>query len=414
MKEVDKKEEKTSSNELKVVDSKLIISKNNKKIDSFEIISKENEFDDDYDFTDLSFKIIYENDPLFKHVISHINEYISNKSDKNLKSKNTIEELSNFINNDQFSDEIINNILLNGIPETLPCLRPLIWKSLIGFYPLKELKNWKNETIKKNEEYQKITEKYKYYPDDIKSEEDKNLIIQINKDLPRTRFDCPFFEEKNENNEKETNYDVLRRILFYYANENSEIGYVQGMNEIIAIIFYIFSKDDNPFNKKYVESDAYFVFNQLLSEIKDIFKMEDISYSQLFVSIQIKEIKKILKKIDPELSNYFSVIDLEIDNFVMRWILVLFAQEFIIDVAVNFWDRVFTQKNKIKFICYISVAIILINKKKLMTMDSTEVMEWAQQLQNKMNEMDINNIVKEAIKIKNKYNKKDYNNITLK
>ena len=142
--------------------------------------------------------------------------------------------------------------------------------------------------------------------------------------------------------------------------------------------------------------------------------MENINYSELFVTLQIKEIKKILKKIEPELLKYFTEICLELDNFVMRWILVLFAQEFTIDVAVNFWDRLFTQKNKLKFICYISSAIIKINKEKIMKMDGGEVMEWAQQLQNKMNEMDINNLVKVALEIKYRYDRKDSNNISVK
>ena len=381
---------------------------------TFEILTMEKPPPDNYGFSDFSFKNILEEDPLFKHVISHINEYLSSEELSLDKTKKDIEEFSNFINFDEFSKEIIEKILSNGIPETLPCLRPLIWKSLIGFYPLKDLKNLKNVTIKNDSKYKEIREKYKFYPDNITLEEDKNIIIQINKDLPRTRFDCPFFEEKNKNNDKENNYDVLRRILFYYSHEHSEVSYVQGMNEIIAIIFYIFSKDDNPFNMKYAESDSYITFEILLEQIKDIFQMEGINYSQLFVTLQINEIKKILKKIDPELLNYFKEIGLEIDNFVLRWILVLFAQEFTIDVAVNFWDRLFTQKNKMKFICYISVAIIKIIKNEIMKMDSTEVMEWAQNLQNKMNEMDVNNIVKIAVDIQKKYNKKEDNNITLK
>ena len=68
---------------------------------------------------------------------------------------------------------------------------------------------------------------------------------------------------------------------------------------------------------------------------------------------------------EPDLFNYFKKIGLEIDNFVMRWILVLFAHELKIDKAVNFWDRIFTPQDKMKFICYISVAIIKSNKKIL-------------------------------------------------
>ena len=389
---------------IKVSSSELIIkNKGNHSSESFEIISKEKEFSDNFGFTETSFKTLYEDDPLLSHVITHINEYIK----KNDSNSVDINHLSDFISMDEFSNDIINSILLKGIPESLPCLRPLIWKSLIGFYPLNNLEQWKDETINKSKIYEDLVKKYDYYPKNIKEEQDKNLIDQINKDLPRTRFDCDFYVNNS------NNYDTLRRILFLYANEHSDVHYIQGMNEIIAIIFYIFSKDDNPFIEKYKESDSYFIFEKLMEEIKDIFIMENINYSQLFIKEQIEQIKKILKKIDSELINYFQDIGVEIDNFVMRWLLVLFAQEFTMDVAVNFYDRVFTQKNKIKFICYISAAIIEKNKNTLIKLDNGGIMEWAQELQNKMNELDITNIVQLALKIQKQYNKKEKNNISV-
>ena len=383
----EKNEIKDNIELIKVDSSKLLINKNGEKDDSFEIISKNKEFDDDFGFSETSFKIIYENDPLLSHVISHTNNYI----EKNKNNSEDIEHLSDFISFDEISKEIINSILIKGIPETLPCLRPLIWKALIGFYPLNDLSKWKDETINNNKIYENdIIKKYDYYPNKITQEKDINLINQINKDLPRTRFDCPFYMNDPKN------YDTLRRILFFYAKEHQDVNYIQGMNEIIAIIFYIFSKDDNPFNKNYIESDSYFTFERLLDQIKDIFKMDNIDYSQLYVKEQIEEIKNILKKVD----------------IVMRWLLVLFAQEFTIDVAVNFWDRLFTQKNKIKFICYISAAIIKRNKDKIMKLDAGGIMEWAQELQNKMNEIDISDIVQLALKIQKKYNKYEKNNIS--
>ena len=203
-------------------------------------------------------------------------------------------------------------------------------------------------------------------------------------------------------------------LLFFYANEHETLYYVQGMNEIIAIIFYIFSKDDNPFIQEYIESDAYYTFEILLEEIKDVFLMEDINYSDLFVTSQIKEIKNIMKKVDSELFYHFEEVDLQLDNLVMRWILVLFAQEFVIDVAVNFWDRLFTQENKMKFICYISVAIIKLNRENILKMDAGEIMDWGQQLQNNMNELDINNIIKIALDIKHRYNRRESKHIPIK
>ena len=402
---IDNEGENKSDDNIKLVkvnSSKLLVKIKGSKDDSFEIISKNKEFQDDFGFSETSFKTVYENDPLLSHVITHTNNYI----EKNKHNSEDIAHLSDFISFDEISGEIINTILIKGIPETLTCLRPLIWKSLIGFYPLNNLIQWKEETINKNKLYDDIIKKYDYYPNKIQEEKDINLIAQINKDLPRTRFDCPFYSKEPKN------YDTLRRILFFYAKEHQDINYVQGMNEIIAIIFYIFSKDDNPFNKNYIESDSYFTFERLLDQIKDIFKMDNIDYSQLYVKEQIEEIKNILKKVDSELMNYFQQIELELDNIVMRWLLVLFAQEFTIDVAVNFWDRLFTQKNKIKFICYISAAIIKRNKDKIMKLDAGGIMEWAQELQNKMNEIDISDIVQLALKIQKKYNKYEKNNIS--
>ena len=48
-----------------------------------------------------------------------------------------------------------------------------------------------------------------------------------------------------------------------------------------------------------------------------------------------------------------------------------------------------------------------------MTLDSGGIMEWAQELQNKMNEIDITNIVQLALKIQKQYNKKEKNNISV-
>ena len=38
----------------------------------------------------------------------------------------------------------------------------------------------------------------------------------------------------------ETYADVLHRILFIYAKLNPGIKYVQGMNEVLAVIYYCF------------------------------------------------------------------------------------------------------------------------------------------------------------------------------
>ena len=57
-----------------------------------------------------------------------------------------------------------------------------------------------------------------------------------------------FFFRPAENNEDEDTYethaDVLQRILYIYGKVNPEIKYVQGMNEVLAVIYYCFVEQD--------------------------------------------------------------------------------------------------------------------------------------------------------------------------
>lgn len=43
----------------------------------------------------------------------------------------------------------------------------------------------------------------------------------------------------------ETHADILHRILFIYAKLNPGIKYIQGMNEVLAVIYYCYMKYDD-------------------------------------------------------------------------------------------------------------------------------------------------------------------------
>lgn len=44
---------------------------------------------------------------------------------------------------------------------------------------------------------------------------------------------------------------MMARILFIYAKLNPGLKYVQGMNEILAPLFYVFSKSETVYKYKY-------------------------------------------------------------------------------------------------------------------------------------------------------------------
>ena len=343
--------------------------------------------------------INFSKNPLFEHLILHIKSYLKLHSTSS-KEKNKIEILTDFLKNNKFDNKILKQIIKNGIPDNLPCLRAMIWKTLIGYYPINDLVNWKKITLDHFNSYQTLKKFYKDFPNDLSDKNDLKILMQINKDLPRTRTEINFFNEKSKFNKEETNYDILRRILFIFAKRNQELGYVQGMNEIVAIIYYIYSLDENVYIKPFVESETFYSFEILLQEIKPIFMLQNVNYSQLFITMQIKQINDILKETAPDLLNYFNQINLVMDVFLMRWLIVLFAQEFTFEGAISFWDRLFTQKNKMKFICYISAAILVINKKKLKKMEMEQIVLWAQEFGAILKNNNIDEIVKTAFEMK--------------
>jgi hypothetical protein len=68
----------------------------------------------------------------------------------------------------------------------------------------------------------------------------------------------------------------MSRILFIYAKLNKQIQYVQGMNEILAPIFYIVNQ--NKPKGAIEEASCFFMFNNAIADIIH-FHMKDLDRS---------------------------------------------------------------------------------------------------------------------------------------
>ena len=77
----------------------------------------------------------------------------------------------------------------------------------------------------------------------------------------------------------------MSRILFIYAKLNPKILYVQGMNEILAPIFYL-ANSGRQASASVEEAACFFMFNNAISDIielhiKDLDKAENGIYGKL-------------------------------------------------------------------------------------------------------------------------------------
>lgn len=92
--------------------------------------------------------------------------------------------------------------------------------------------------------------------------------------------------------------DCLSRILFIWAKLNRGVSYVQGMNEVIAVLYYSFWQDgDNVISPLFFESDLFFCFSCLMSELKDGF-MRDLDKEGYGVQGKFRQIEEIVSVVD--------------------------------------------------------------------------------------------------------------------
>jgi hypothetical protein len=263
--------------------------------------------------------------------------------------------------------------------------------------------------------------KWKSYFDDLE------LLEEIEKDVRRTRTHMHFFfmpaksnlhsvsnheiteladKKRNDprsiNQEKllhksfETNADVMCRILFMYAKKHPEVRYIQGMNEMLAPIFYAFSNDQNPYFYLNLEADSFLCFENLMNEIKDIF-IRSKDNTETGIQTRIKNLNGVLKIIDKDLFNHFTEQKVEIQYFAFRWYTLFLTQEFEMPDILRLWDSILSEEDKFEFLNLLCLAIIKIKRPEIIKLDFSGIML---NLQN-LDKLDVEKLIKIADNIRN-------------
>ena len=350
-----------------------------------------------------------------------------------------------------------------GLPDDNPCLRALVWKYNLKYLP-KDITKWEKVLNMKRNEYKEIKnafllrlkEEYKIFEELENSDENKKdklkkisentdrvLLETINKDINRTHSQFDFFskpvfddtEMKNEDllnliqqkkditynnfkeiygkgqnflkyNKNETHADVIERILYIYSKLNKDVNYVQGMNELIAPIYFSFFIDNNELEEKKVdieniEADSFWCFSNLIGEIKNIFiKEKDNEVDGIFYIIN--KFEKLIESYDIELYNLFKNNNISFIHISFRWFSLFFSQDFLLPDTLRLWDIFFCEENKLYFVYYFSLGLLIYKKNKLMNKDFFGIVKELQNLE----DVDIEKVIEIGIKIQKEHGKK--------
>ncbi|CAI0542894.1 unnamed protein product [Linum tenue] len=159
---------------------------------------------------------------------------------------------------------------------------------------------------------------------------------QIDRDVDRTHPDLNFFSGDSSFSRK--NRGAMRDILLLFAKVNPAIGYVQGMNEVLAPIFHVFSTTYDEQDLANVEADSFYCFVRLMSDSIDHF-CKHMDNSPVGILSTLSRLMELLKANDEELwchLVYTSKVNPQFYAF--RWITLLLTQEFKFQSILRIWD----------------------------------------------------------------------------
>ena len=385
-----------------------------------------------------------ENKNLNKKTILQIivNKILSSANQTINKSSGFIESLisKNKKNLQLFSED--------GVPDEIPILRSIVWKINLGYLSINN-EEWENILSDKRKSYfyykniiqKNLLEEYKLFEnysnmskeekEDLDKKTNKLLLEQICKDVNRTHNQMDFFfKPTDENNKlsqkelieimdnrrncsmkdindiykiniKETHADVIARILFIYSKFFPDISYVQGMNEIIAPIYYIFSFDKTygvEVSVENIEADVFWTFNSLMEQIKNNFNSEK-NQDETGIGGKVQKFKKMLQIMDSQLYQHFEVFNVEYYTFAYRWFILFFSQEFLMIDILRLWDYLFSSDDKF-FNCYfVSLAVLELKRDDLLVSDLSGILSNLKSFKG----LNIEEIISLAKKIKTQY-----------
>lgn len=221
---------------------------------------------------------------------------------------------------------------------------------------------------------------------------DCELQAEIRKDVSRTFPTLHFFREG-----RAAHLESLERILFIWCKLNPGVSYVQGMNEVLGPLYYLFAiSPDNAGARSKAESQAFFCFMNLMSEIMNNF-IKTLDGSEFGIVKQIENLSILLQEKDPQLWKDFEKKKLNLQFFAFRQLTLLLSQEFELPDVLRLWDTLFSDTNRFELLRYCCCAMLMLQREYLLRGDFAENLKLMQSYP----PSDIEEIISYAIQLAN-------------
>ncbi|XP_049939732.1 TBC1 domain family member 15 isoform X1 [Schistocerca serialis cubense] len=242
-------------------------------------------------------------------------------------------------------DKIKATIFRGGV---LPNIRLDVWKYLLGYYPWTSTEE-ERQQIKRNktDEYYQMKLQWRTITpsQELRFSDFRERKSLIEKDVNRTDRTIQFFAGDNN-----CNLQVLSDVLMTYVMYNFDLGYVQGMSDLLSPILVIMNN----------EVEAFWCFVGFMDKVFSNFELD-----QAGMKLQLQQLHTLLAAAEPQLATYLDQNDSANMFFCFRWLLVLFKREFPLHDVMRLWEVLWTDLPCPNFHLLICVAILDTEKNNL-------------------------------------------------
>mmetsp|Transcript_6060 Transcript_6060/g.17686 ORF Transcript_6060/g.17686 Transcript_6060/m.17686 type:complete len:824 (-) Transcript_6060:284-2755(-) len=210
---------------------------------------------------------------------------------------------------------------------------------------------------------------------------DRDLCEEIHKDVIRTHPDLNFYLDREQG---PTRYGALQRILFVYAKLNPGVRYVQGMNELLGTLYYVFTAQtceiEDLFSPESAEPDSFVCFSYLMGELRDVY-VEDLDDSESGIQGRMQAVHSLLERHDAQLCAYLDGLNLDPTFYSLRWITTLLSREFNLPDTLRLWDWLFAepdQRTRMRLLLYFCISMLVSIRDQLLSADFATALDYLQ------------------------------------
>lgn len=184
--------------------------------------------------------------------------------------------------------------------------------------------------------------------------------------------------------------NMMLDILFVWCKMHPDIGYRQGMHEILAPLLWVVERDaieatgaegtidqtlKDMLDSRYIEHDTHTLFSIIMQTAKSFYAPAEtgsLSKDTPMLARSARIFETHLPKADPELFAHLTKLEIVPQIFLLRWVRLLFGREFSLDSVFDMWDALFAIDSSLELVDMISVAMLLRIRWELVAADTNE------------------------------------------